>query len=241
MSSNEASQASEPLQVHWLSGQQAFTPLWEAMHDYTAQRTEDSPDQLWLLEHEPVYTLGLAGRPEHVLYPRAIPLVHTDRGGQVTYHGPGQLVAYCLLDLRRYGLYVKSYVALLERVILDTLAALGADYACLQPGAPGVYVPLGYPDSKAGPAHTGQTPEQQAKIAALGVKISKGCSYHGVAINVDMDLSPFEGINPCGYVGLRTTDLAHCGIHTTVSRVGHLFTSHLQHTLSHRLSVTTLD
>ncbi|HLS22021.1 MAG TPA: lipoyl(octanoyl) transferase LipB [Paenalcaligenes sp.] len=241
MSSDEAGQASEPLQVHWLSGRQSFAPLWEAMRDYTAQRTADSPDQLWLLEHEPVYTLGLAGRIEHVLNPRAIPLVHTDRGGQVTYHGPGQLVAYCLLDLRRYGLYVKSYVALLERVILDTLAALGADYACLQPGAPGVYVPLGQSESGAGTAHAGQTAGQLAKIAALGVKINKGCSYHGIAINVDMDLSPFEGINPCGYAGLRTTDLAHCGIHTTVSRVGQLFTSHLQHTLSHRLSVTTLD
>lgn len=231
----------DQLQIRWYSGLQDFMPLWEAMRDYTAQRTPASPDQIWLLEHRPVYTLGLSGRAEHVLNPRDFPLVKTDRGGQVTYHGPGQLVVYCLLDLRRYGLYVKSYVALLEGVILDTLAQLGADYACLKPGAPGVYVPSRYVSSEADIESSGYAADELVKIAALGVKINKGCSYHGIAINVDMDLSPFRGINPCGYAGLRTTDLAHCHIHTTVPQVGQLVITHLQQTLSHRQSVTALD
>lgn len=240
MSSEQADASALPLQVHWLSGRQDFAPLWTAMRDYTAQRGADSPDQIWLLEHHPVYTLGQAGKTEHVLDPGDIPLVHTDRGGQVTYHGPGQLVAYCLLDLRRYGLYAKSYVALLEGVILDTLAGLGADYACLKPGAPGVYVPGdrvvtadGGPDSLAA--------DKLVKIAALGVKINRGCSYHGMAINVAMDLAPFAGINPCGYAGLDTTDLAHCGIQTTVTHTGQLLTRSLQQALSQRLGAHAPD
>lgn len=225
-----AEQGLPPITVCWLPANQDFSATWAAMRAYTEQRDAQSPDQIWLLEHAPVYTLGQAGRAEHILNPGAIPIVHTDRGGQVTYHGPGQLVAYCLFDLRRYGLYVKSYVALLERVIVDTLADFGAHYACLQPGAPGVYVPA---HVSATGSKGGQHPDELVKIAALGVKISKGRTYHGIAINVDMDLTPFTGINPCGYSGLRTTDLAHCGIDTTVPEVGQQLLKHMQQAFSH--------
>lgn len=247
------------VEVQWLEGLQDFQTVWAAMQDYTRQRDADSPDQIWLLQHHPVYTLGQAGRTEHVLNPGRIPIVKTDRGGQVTYHGPGQLVAYCLFDLRRYGLYVKSYVALLEGVIIDTLNHFGAHYACVQPGAPGVYVPAAVVNaaqpvaSPAQNAPAGQGPQagpgtpatladagekgghldsELVKIAALGVKINRGCTYHGVAINVDMNLDPFAGINPCGYAGLVTTDLAHCRIPTTVTQVGEQFAARLQQAFS---------
>ncbi len=233
MCSDDTQKHGAPLEVRWLSGQPDYRSTWEHMRQYTAERNADSADQLWLLEHPPVYTLGLAGKTEHILNPGAIPIVKTDRGGQVTYHGPGQLVAYCLVDLRRYGLYVKSYVALLERVIIDTLGDFGAHYACLLPGAPGVYVPAKNTTLQ------GSIPDDElVKIAALGVKINKGCAYHGIAINVAMDLSPFEGINPCGYAHLRTIDLAHCGIQTTPIAVGQRLQLHMQQAFSNLLGAT---
>lgn len=186
------------------------------MRAFTEARTSTSRDEIWLVEHEPVYTLGLAGKTEHVLNPGAIPVVRTDRGGQVTYHGPGQVVAYCLFDLRRYGLYVKEYVHRLEEVVISVLHSYGLEGACRKAGAPGVYVPIDE-----------HITTQLAKIAALGIKVRNGCTYHGVALNVEMDLNPFLGINPCGYEGLVTVDLAGCGVHTTVSEAGNLLARYL--------------
>lgn len=157
------------------------------MRAFTDTREADTPDELWLLEHPPVFTLGQAGRPEHLLAPGAIPVIQTDRGGQVTYHGPGQLVAYLLLDLRRAGIGVKRLVERLEQAIIDLLAEHGVQ-AERRANAPGVYV--------AG-----------AKIASLGLRVRNGCCYHGLALNVDMDLEPFGRINPCGYAGLTVTRL----------------------------------
>jgi lipoyl(octanoyl) transferase len=182
--------------IKWLNRPAGYAPVWQAMQAFTAARTAATADEIWLCEHEPVYTLGQAGRPEHVLNPGAIPVVRTDRGGQVTYHGPGQAVAYALVDLRRAGIYVKEYVAFLEDAVIDTLADYGIA-GRRKDGAPGVYVP--------GPGG------ELAKIAALGIKIRSGCAYHGVALNVDMDLAPFLGINPCGYENLPTVDMATCG------------------------------
>lgn len=185
------------------------------MQAYTEGRDAQSPDVIWLVEHEPVYTLGQAGKPEHILNSGTIPVVRSNRGGQVTYHGPGQVIAYCLVDLRRAGLFVKEYVALLEDVTIHLLERLGVRGACLKPGAPGVYVPM---------ADCGG---ELAKIAALGIKVRKGCAYHGIALNVAMDLSPFLGINPCGYEGLRTVDLAACGITASVEQVGEMLAQDL--------------
>ncbi|WP_461962500.1 lipoyl(octanoyl) transferase LipB [Halomonas denitrificans] len=158
------------------------------MRDYTDGRGPDSPDELWLLEHPPVFTQGLAGKAEHVLAPGDIPVVQTDRGGQVTYHGPGQLVAYPLLDLERMGLGVRCLVRDLEETVIRQLAAYGLEGA-RKDGAPGVYV-------------------DGAKIASIGLKVRRGCTYHGLAFNIDMDLSPFDRINPCGYAGQPMTRLA---------------------------------
>ena len=194
--------------VKWLPRPAAYTPVWEAMQRHTEERDPDTLDEIWLVEHEAVYTLGQAGKPEHILNSGAIPIVHSNRGGQVTYHGPGQVVAYCLVDLRRAGLYVKEYVALLEETVIGMLRALGLEGACRKPGAPGVYVPVE-------PAA-----DELAKIAALGIKVRNGCAYHGVALNVDMDLTPFDGINPCGYEGLRTTDLRRQRVNLTVKQAG---------------------
>jgi lipoyl(octanoyl) transferase len=159
-----------------------------------------TPDELWLLEHPPVYTLGQAGRAEHLLHPGAIPVVKVDRGGQVTYHGPGQLVAYVLLDLHRAGLGVRGLVSLLEQSVIDLLAGYGIA-AVRQPGAPGVYV-------------------QAAKVAALGIRVRHGCTYHGLALNVDMDLEPFTRINPCGHPGLTVTQLRDLGGPADLNAVG---------------------
>ena len=167
------------------------------MQDFTAARTSDTPDELWLVEHAPFYTQGQAGKPEHLLNPGNIPVVKADRGGQVTYHGPGQVVAYVLADLRRNGRFIKELVHQLEEATIATLTFYGIDHACRKAGAPGVYVPL---------------QGELAKIAALGIKVRHGCTYHGVALNVDMDLSPYDGINPCGYAGLRTISMASCGV-----------------------------
>ena len=175
---------------------QEYALVYERMQAFTNQRNASSQDEIWCLQHPPVYTLGMAGSTEHILDPGSIPVVKTDRGGQVTYHGPGQLIVYPLVDLRRRGLGIKHYVSLLEQAILNGLAEMGRA-GRRRPGAPGVYV-----DDK--------------KIAALGVRVRKGCCYHGMAINIDMDLSPFKGIHPCGYPGLQVTQLSEQGIDLSV-------------------------
>jgi lipoyl(octanoyl) transferase len=190
------------------------------MQSFTDKRTPDTPDELWLCEHPPVFTQGLAGRAEHLLMPGSIPVVQTNRGGQVTYHGPGQVVAYPLLDLRRHGYFVKELVYRLEEAIIRTLRHFGVTGHRVT-GAPGIYVRLDDPfghrtlNASATP-QTATTPEAHfqglGKIAALGIKVSRHCSYHGVALNVAMDLTPFDRINPCGYAGLRTVDLAVLGV-----------------------------
>ncbi|NYT84289.1 lipoyl(octanoyl) transferase LipB [Pollutimonas harenae] len=210
----------------WLSGPVEYLPVWQAMREFTEARTDGTPDEIWLAEHQPVYTLGQAGKPEHVLNSGSVPVVHCDRGGQVTYHGPGQVMAYCLVDLRRMNLFVKEYVALLEDVIIQVLGELGLAGACRKAGAPGVYVPVSHllPEFRLAP---GPGDDGLAKIAALGIKIRKGCAYHGLALNVDMNLDPFLGINPCGYEGLQTVDLRSCGVQATVAEVGDLLARRL--------------
>ncbi len=194
-------------------GRVPYEPTVDAMKAFTAARDADTPDEIWLVEHAPVYTQGLAGKPEHVLTPGDVPIVQTNRGGQVTYHGPGQVVAYPLIDLRRLGIYVKEYVFRLEEAVLRTLADLDVTGHRVA-GAPGIYVKL---DDPFGHAALGERPawdpfQGLGKIAALGVKVSNHCTYHGVALNVAMDLQPFERINPCGYAGLKTVDLATLGV-----------------------------
>lgn len=196
--------------TRWLAGPVAYLPVWEAMRSYTEARGADSADEIWLTEHAPVYTLGQAGKPEHLLCPGDIPIVQCDRGGQVTYHGPGQIMAYVLFDLRRAGIHVRDYVYRLEQGVLDVLHGWGLAGACRQAGAPGIYVPLdGLPPA---PAMPGQPAPNVGKVAALGVKIRNGRAYHGVSLNLAMNLEPFDRINPCGYAGLRTVDLAGLGI-----------------------------
>ncbi|MCA1925241.1 MAG: lipoyl(octanoyl) transferase LipB [Thiobacillus sp.] len=173
-------------------GRVDYVPTWRAMQDFTAQRAADTADELWLLEHPPVYTQGQAGRPEHLIAATDIPVVAIDRGGQITYHGPGQLVAYLLIDLRRRGYGVRELVGRMEQAVIDLLRGQGVQ-AQRQAGAPGVYV--------AG-----------AKIAALGLRVRHGCTYHGLALNVDMDLGPFAAINPCGYAGLAVTQCRDLGV-----------------------------
>ena len=186
-----------PIRLRW-RGVEDYAISFEAMRVFTDARTADTPDELWLVEHPPVYTLGLAGDPAHLLNPdNTIPLVKVDRGGQITYHGPGQVVAYLLLDLRRRKLMVREFVHRIEQAVLETLAAYNLPAERVA-GAPGIYLAQG--------------PYAGAKIAALGLKIRKGCSYHGVSLNVRMDLQPFLQINPCGYVGLQTIDLAGAGV-----------------------------
>jgi lipoyl(octanoyl) transferase len=195
----------------WLARPADYDSVWRDMQAFTEARGAETPDEIWLCEHSPVYTLGQAGKPEHVLNAANIPVVRSDRGGQVTYHGPGQVVAYVMVDLRRAGLYVKEYVAFLEDAAIATLAEFGVQ-ACRKPGAPGVYVLR--------PEAAGSGDDDLAKIAALGIKVRSGCTYHGVALNVDMDLAPFLGINPCGYANLETVDLAACGVHADLVDVG---------------------
>lgn len=168
-------------------GRLPYQPAWQAMQRFTNERGPDTPDEIWLLEHEPVFTQGQAGKAEHLLMPGDIPVVQADRGGQVTYHGPGQLIAYLLLDVRRSGLGVRELVSRMETSLVELLGEYGiAAYA--KPDAPGVYVGA-------------------AKIASLGLRIRNGCSFHGLALNVDMDLAPFARINPCGYAGMAMTQL----------------------------------
>lgn len=215
--------------VQWLARPADYATVWQAMREFTETRTPATPDTVWLVEHAPVYTLGQAGKPEHVLDAGRIPVVHTDRGGQVTYHGPGQVVAYALVDLRRAGLFVKDYVDRLEQAAIDTLAGFGLAGARRRAGAPGVYVPAAAWKGKAGEASSGPLPGDAAdlKIAALGIKVRNGRAYHGLALNVDMDLSPFDGINPCGYAGLRAADMAGCGVSAGLVEAGERLASNL--------------
>lgn len=193
-------------------GRRPYTETEAAMRAFTAARTGDTEDELWLVEHDPVFTLGLAGRDGHVLAAGDIPVVRTDRGGQVTYHGPGQVVAYPLLDLRRRGYYVKEYVFRIEQAVLDTLAHFGVTGHRVR-GAPGIYVRLGEPFGHGVLQVDSADPfKGLGKIAALGIKVSQHRSYHGVALNVAMDLAPFARIDPCGYAGLQTVDLQGLGV-----------------------------
>lgn len=179
-----------PLKVRRL-GRQPYEATWEAMSQFTNNRGPDTPDELWLLEHDPVFTLGQAGKTEHVLAPGDIPVIHVDRGGQVTYHGPGQIVGYPMIDLRRAGVSVRELVNKIEQAIIDTMGHWNIGAERLE-GAPGVYV--------AG-----------AKVAALGLRVRRGCSFHGLAFNVNMDLEPYYRINPCGYKGLAVTQVLDLG------------------------------
>ena len=188
----------------------------DAMTAFTAARGDDTPDELWLCEHPPVFTQGLAGRSVHVLDAGPIPVVQTNRGGQVTYHGPGQVVAYPLVDLKRLGIFVKEYVFRLEQAVLKTLEGFDVTGHRVA-GAPGIYVRLADPFGHAAlplPPDPRDPWKGLGKIAALGIKVSRHCSYHGVALNVAMDLSPFDRIDPCGYAGLRAVDLSRIGIET---------------------------
>jgi lipoyl(octanoyl) transferase len=193
-------------------GRVEYEPTWRAMQDFTAQRTPDTPDEIWLLEHPPVYTQGQAGKPEHLIASTSIPVVPIDRGGQITYHGPGQVVAYVLVDLRRRGYGIRELVTRMEQAVIDLLAKQGVT-AGRRTGAPGVYV-------------------NGAKIAALGLRVKHGCTYHGLALNVDMDLSPFDAINPCGYPGLAVTDCRRLGAALTVPEAGQSLVEALRCTIN---------
>jgi len=214
-----------------LLGRADYEPTVAAMRAFTEARGDNTPDELWLCEHPPVYTQGLAGKADHVLDAHGIPVVQTNRGGQVTYHGPGQVVAYPLIDLKRLGIYVKEYVYRLEHGVIKTLESFNITGHRVA-GAPGIYVYLADPSAHAALTGPRRDPfEGLGKVAALGIKVSRHRTYHGVALNVAMDLSPFDGINPCGYAGLKTVDLTTLGVFTdwdTVARrLGDTLASHL--------------
>ncbi len=192
-------------------GRVEYEPTWRAMQAFTAQRTPDTPDEIWLLEHPPVFTQGQAGKPEHLIAATEIPVVPIDRGGQITYHGPGQAVAYVLVDLRRRGYGIRELVTRMEQSVIDLLAAQGVTAERLA-GAPGVYV-------------------DGAKIAALGLRVKQGCTYHGLALNVDMDLSPFAVINPCGYAGMRVTQCRDLGLDGSSQELGRVLGQNLLDTI----------
>ncbi|WP_330543783.1 lipoyl(octanoyl) transferase LipB [Aeromonas hydrophila] len=181
-------------------GRRPYQPVWDAMKAFTDSRTPDTPDEFWVVEHDPVYTQGQAGKAEHLLAPGDIPVVQSDRGGQVTYHGPGQLVLYVLVDVRRSKLTVRELVTCLETAIINTLAKSGIE-AYAKPDAPGVYVKN----------QLGAALQTEAKLASLGLRIRKGCSFHGLALNVNMDMTPFLRINPCGYAGMAMTQTSALG------------------------------
>ncbi|MEW6478235.1 MAG: lipoyl(octanoyl) transferase LipB [Pseudomonadota bacterium] len=230
------------MQTRWL-GQVPYEPTYEAMQAFTATRGADTPDELWMCEHPPVYTQGLAGQNDHLLAPGDVPVVRTNRGGQVTYHGPGQVVAYPLVDLQRAGYYVKEYVFRIEEAVIRTLDHFGVTGHRVA-GAPGIYVRLDDPGSHAllpqrpmkRDPHAASPPAPDfsglGKIAALGIKVSRHCTYHGVALNVAMDLGPFFRINPCGYQGLQTVDLSTIGIVVSPGEVAQVLSGRLSATLS---------
>ncbi|MEY2661242.1 MAG: Octanoyltransferase [Pseudomonadota bacterium] len=225
-----------------------YAPTYDLMRKFTDERQADTEDELWLCEHPPVFTQGLAGKAEHLLSPGDIPVVATNRGGQVTYHGPGQVVAYPLLDLKRRGFFVKELVYRLEESVIRALRHFGVTGHRVS-GAPGIYVHLDDPFGHAVlPKHvtTSQTPGLDpllpklgsdpnfvglGKIAALGIKVSRHCSYHGLALNVAMDLQPFLRINPCGYAGLPTVDLARLGVQASWAQAAAVLSDKLQGTL----------
>lgn len=196
-------------------GRAPYEPTWHAMRDQTLARAgvagADTVDELWLVEHPPVFTLGQAGKPEHLLHDIGVPVIPIDRGGQITYHGPGQVVVYLLLDLQRRHLKVRELVSRIEQAVIDLLAQYQI-VASRRDGAPGVYVGA-------------------AKVAALGLRVRNGCCYHGLSLNVDMDLSPFQAINPCGYEGLAVTQLRDLGVNLTVSEAGEALLRQLQNQL----------
>lgn len=223
-------------------GRVDYSPTQEAMVAFTDARGADTPDQLWVCEHPPVFTQGIAGKDHHLLAPGDIPVVKTHRGGQVTYHGPGQVVAYPLIDLRRAGYFVKEYVYRVEEAVIRTLGHFGVTGHRVA-GAPGIYVRL---DDPTGHALLPQRPQKivagqptadpdftgLGKIAALGIKVSRHCAYHGVALNVCMDLQPYERINPCGYAGLRTVDLSTIGVVASWDEAAQVLSQWLGATLS---------
>jgi lipoyl(octanoyl) transferase len=215
-------------------GRCSYEGIEQRMRDFTEARVAETDDELWLAEHEPVFTQGVAGRADHVLAAGAIPVVRTQRGGQVTYHGPGQVVAYPLVDLKRLGIYVKEYVYRLEAAVLQVLQELGVTGHRVR-SAPGIYVRLNDPfDHAPLPlALPGTDPfNGLGKIAALGVKVTRHCAYHGLALNVAMDLEPFERIHPCGYAGLRTVDLRALGVDAEWEATAQRLSQRLQALLS---------
>jgi len=213
-------------------GRVDYVPTFDAMRSFTEARTVETPDELWVCEHPPVYTQGLAGKPEHVTDAHGIPVVQTNRGGQVTYHGPGQVVVYPLIDLRHLNIYVKEYVFRVEQAAQKTLEHLGVTGHRVA-GAPGLYVKLADPFGHAALTGPRLDPfEGLGKIAALGIKVSRHCTYHGVALNVAMDLQPFANINPCGYAGLRTVDLSTIGVQVTWDEVAEVLSAKLASCLS---------
>lgn len=230
-----------PLTTRYL-GLADYAATFARMQAFSRQRLPDSGEELWLCQHPPVFTLGLAGRPEHVLAPGDIPVVHTDRGGQVTYHGPGQVVAYPLIDLKPRGIFIKEYVYRLEEAVLRTLCDLGVTGHRVG-GAPGIYVRLDNPFSHAMLPQRPQrrlpgTPAPQpdfsglGKIAALGIKVSNHRAYHGLALNVAMDLRPYQRINPCGYAGLQSVDLSTIGVQLPWDDAAQALAAHLHRLLA---------
>jgi len=193
-----------------------YEPVWHDMQAFTQQRTAQTADELWLLQHQSVYTLGMNGKREHLLMPGDIPVVEIDRGGQVTYHGPGQMVAYTLFDLKRLNIGIRALVEALESSVIDWLGAQGV-VAAARRDAPGVYV-------------------EGAKVAALGLRVKRGCSYHGLALNVDTDLEPFAGINPCGYEGMAVTRTRDLGIEQGVEEVAAQWLPYLVERLGYQLT-----
>ena len=217
-------------------GVSEYAHTYEKMRNFTDARQAETPDELWLCEHPPVFTQGLAGKAEHVLAPGDIEVVASNRGGQVTYHGPGQVVAYPLLDLRRRGYFVKELVFRIEEAVIRTLRHFDVTGHRVA-GAPGIYVRMDDPSGHSPLAMSGQTLGSapnfsgMGKIAALGIKVSRHCSYHGVALNVSMDLSPFARINPCGYAGLQTIDLASLGLRVGCDEASQVLADKLQASL----------
>lgn len=212
-----------------LLGHVDYRPTYEAMQAFTAERTPDTPNELWLCEHPPVFTQGLAGQASHLLTPGDIPVVQTNRGGQITFHGPGQVMAYPMVNLQRAGYYVKEYVYKLEESVIRTLAYFGVTGHRVA-GAPGIYVRLDDPFSHTalvGPVPAGDPFKGLGKISALGIKVSRHCTYHGAALNVAMDLQPFDRINPCGHAGLKTLDLFTIGVETTCEEVAQVLAAQL--------------
>ena len=200
------------LNIRYL-GLQDYQGTWEKMSEFTTERTSETVDELWVLEHPAVFTQGCAGKAEHLLTETNIPIVKSDRGGQITYHAPGQIIIYLLIDLRRQKVNVRSLVSIIEQAIINLLA-LNNVTAIAKPDAPGVYV-------------------KGKKIASLGLKIRKGCSFHGLALNVDMDLSPFLHINPCGYAGLEMTQCKNEGINISINELAPLLAEHIHHQLTY--------